>query len=148
MLPFVEPEFAQRLLLLTPIPEAPASDRPKSMKSALHAGKNSTITLSKAEHCGYVFPNWRLGTRKGRFATDDQIVFRIRPDRRQKPFRLLRVKVLVKQLVSNLIDDADVHRVCMQVDSAVEFMLLFVEFHHVLLRVSGLEPQTIEVEAR
>ena len=74
--------------------------------------------------------------------------FRIRPNRRQKPFRLLRVKVLVKQLVSNVIDDADVHRVCMQVDSAVEFMLLFVEFHHVLLRVSGLEPRTIEVEAR
>ena len=36
------------------------------------------------------------------------------------------------QLVPNLIDDADVHRVCMQIDSAVEFVLLFVELHHVL----------------
>ena len=78
-------------------------------------------------------PKLKFGNKERSIPTDDQIVFRIRPDRRQKPFRLLRVKVLVQQFVSNVIDDANMHRVCMQVDSAVEFMLLFVEFHHVPL---------------
>ena len=64
---------------------------------------------------------------EGRFAADDQIALVKRLQCDQKLLRFLGVEVAMQVLVAAVIDDADVHGVGVQIDSAVEFVLLIVE---------------------
>ena len=79
-----------------------------------------------------------------RFAPDDQILLDegLRSDEELLGF--LGIKVPVQMFVTAVIHDADVHRVGMRIDTAVEFVLCAVELHRVLPWASGLEPRTIE----
>lgn len=66
-----------------------------------------------------------------RLTTDDQIVLGEGTYCRDPVVGLVGGEVLMQQFVSRRIDDACMHHLCMQIDAAVEFMLLVVEVHHV-----------------
>ena len=69
---------------------------------------------------------------EGGFATDDEVAFAERSHREKKLLRHFGVKVFVEMLFAGVINDANVHGVGVEIDSAVVFVLLFVEFHRVL----------------
>jgi len=65
-----------------------------------------------------------------------------------KPLGLFRIEIPMEQLVAAMIDDAHMHGVGVQIDSAVEFVLLVVKLHlmYFLERV-GLSHEPSSVEA-
>ena len=81
---------------------------------------------------------------EGRLTADDQITLFERLQCSEEPLDLLGVKIPMQMLFTEMIDDTDVHRVGMQVDPAVEFVLSVVEVHHVPPWVSGLEPRNFQ----
>ena len=48
----------------------------------------------------------------------------------------------MQSLLSVVIDDTNVHRLCVKIDTAIQFVLLVVKVHRVLPWASGLEPRT------
>ena len=83
-----------------------------------------------------------------RFAADNQIVLVKWLQSNQKPLGLFRIEIPMEQLVAAMIDDAHMHGVGVQIDSAVEFVLLVVKLHlmYFLERV-GLSHEPSSVEA-
>lgn len=66
-----------------------------------------------------------------RLTADDQVALLIRSEGAEELVWLARGKVAMQRLVSGVIDDADVHGVGVQIDAAVELVLLLVEPHRV-----------------
>ena len=67
---------------------------------------------------------------ESRLAADDE-AFIERFDLFQKRVGISRVKVSMQSFLAILIDDTGIHLVCVQVDSAIELVLLLIKFHHV-----------------
>ena len=66
---------------------------------------------------------------EGGFAANDQVLFFEGLQGGKESRHFFGVKVLVKVLFPGVVNHADVHAVGMEVNSAVKFVLLVVEFH-------------------
>ena len=79
---------------------------------------------------------------KGRFTSDNESLFLERLDSLPPHLGRFVLEVPMQHFPALLIDNANVHCLAVQIDPAVEWVLIVVEIHHGLLGSRVLEPQT------